>query len=810
MMKSVRFSMRNLKREWRSGELRALALAIIVAVTAVSSVGFFANRIQRGLEMQAGELLGADLVVASSNPIPDAWLAEAERQGLRTAQTLTFPSVVLAGDRTQLAAIKAVSRNYPLRGKLKVSNGPYAPGEVTEQLPAAGQVWLDSRLMSVLAIPIGGSVQVGSASFTAARVLTYEPDRGGDFFAIAPRLLMRLGDVPRTQLLQPGSRVKYRLLVAGQPGTLEKFRAWIKPRLTRGEELLGVDDARPELRTALDRGRRFLGLASLVSVLLAGVAVAISARRYADKHLDSSAIMRCLGAEQGFISRLYILQITWLGIGAGAVGCALGYGAQSGLAMILAGILGVALPSPSWLPALVGMLTGLVTLFGFALPPLMRLKRVPPVRVLRRDIGAMPPRLVTVYGSALAAIGALILWQAGELRLAIIFLLGILGTVLILGTCAWLLIRAVSGLRHRVGVAWRFGLANIARRASTSTVHVLGFGLGIMALLLLTLIRNDLLEDWRATLPPEAPNQFAINIQTDQLQPLRSFFQRQGLDKPVLYPMVRGRLIAVNNQPVGPERYENPRAKRLVTREFNLSWAGEPQSDNHVVAGHWWSATDANKHQLSVEQGIAETLGIRLGDRLTYRVAGEDIQATVTSLRSVAWDTFRPNFFVLSPPGLLDSYPATWISSFYLPGTNKDFLSELVREFPNVTVIDVEAVMSQVRTIMDRVALAVEYVFVFTLLAGLVVLYAAIRRQLLLGIIGEFLSLGLLAGLLGALGATTAGYFIAEHVLDLSFQIRPYWWLLGTLGGGLGIGLAGLLGTRSVLRQPPMQTLRQT
>ncbi len=827
-MKLVRFSWRSLRRQWRGGELRALAIALVIAVAAITSVGFFTDRVERALSAQAGELIAADLMLQSSTPIAGAWRAEAEQRGLRTAQTLNFASVVLFGEHTRLAAVKAVGPGYPLRGRLKISRAAYATASVTDDIPSVGSAWVDARLLRALHIRLGDKVHVGAASLVVTRVLAYEPDRGGAMFNIAPRLMMNLADVAATKLIQPGSRVHYQLLLAGTADRLQRLRTWLTPRLGPAQQLQNASDARPELRSALDRGQRFLGLASLVSVLLAGVAIAISARRYAARQLDSAALLRCLGARQSWISRLYLLQLSWIGVAAGGAGALLGYVAQFGLAALLAGVVGGSLPTPGLWPALAGVTAGLVTLYGFAWPPLLRLQRVPPARVLRRDLGPVPARAATVYAAALLAIAVLAVWQAGELRLALWFLVGVAATLGLLGLAGALLVRVLAALRQRVGVAWRFGLANIARRSAASTVQLLGFGVGIMALLLLTLIRTDLLAAWKQNLPVDAPNQFAINIQGDQLAALRSFFAAHGRTAPILYPMVRARLTAINGHAVDASSYSSARAKRLVARDFNLSWSAHPQRGNRIVSGHWWGGADQRKNQLSMETGIADALAIHVGDQLTYQIAGRDLQAEVTSLRKVQWDTMRPNFFVVAPPGLLADYPATWISSFYLPSMQRGFLSQLVRAFPNVTIIDVDAVMSQVRSIMDRVSLAVQYVFVFTLVAGLVVLYAAIqathderlhegailralgagRRTLLTGLLSEFITLGMLSGLLAAFGATAIGSVIGAQFLDLTLQVQPLWWLVGMLVGAVGVGLAGVLGARAVLRQSPMQTLR--
>lgn len=828
-MNTLAMSWRLLRREWRSGELRALAGALIVAVTAMTAVGFFTDRVERALESQASELMAADLAIRSPEPLDPQLRSEAPRFELRSAGTLSFASVVVARDQVLLAAVKAAAAGYPLRGTLRRADRPYGEGLATQALPDPGSVWLESRLAATLGIGVGDTVEVGKRSLRVSGILTYEPDRAGEMFSVAPRLLMRLQDVVSTGLLAPGSRAEYRLLLAGAPENVQRYRNWAAARIQTPTELEDVRDARPELRAALDRGQRFLGLASLVGVLLAAVAIAISAQRFAQRHLDQSAVLRSLGAQQGAINRMYLLQLTWLGLTCGLLGAAAGYGSQLGLAHLLGGLASVPLPAAGPTVALTGTAAGLLILYAFAVPPLLALGRVSPARVLRRELAPPASSHRAVYGSALLAALALVLWQAQDTRLALLFVLGATATLTLLGGCAWLLVRALRPLRSRVGVSWRFGLANIVRRARTSTVQILGFGLGIMALLLLTLVRGDLLGDWRDSLPDDAPNQFAINIQTEQLPALRAWFQDHGHAAPSLYPMVRGRLLRINEQEVRESDYQDPRAQRLATREFNLSWAERPQPGNQIVAGRWWNDSATSLPSLSVEQGIATTLGIKVGDTLTYRIAGQELTAPVTSLRTVEWESFQPNFFVLATPGLLDEFPVTWISSFRLAANQKDLLTDLVAQFPNLTIIDVEAVMAQVRAIMDRVSLAVEYVFAFTLLAGLMVLYAAIqstqderlregailrtlgasRSRLLLGVASEFVIIGVLAGLLAAIGATVAAYLIATQLLELEFSVRPLWWLAGMVGGGIGVGLAGTLGTRDVIRQAPLQTLRK-
>ncbi len=823
-------AMRAVRRDWRSGELRLLVAALVVAVGSITAVGFFTDRVEQAMEMRSSELLAADLLISSTEPIGAAFELEARELGLETARTLSFRSVLVADDAFQLAEVKAVGTGYPLRGAARLASVAFGPDRITERIPDRGTVWLDSRLMGLLDLVVGDRIDLGAASFRVEAVLTYEPDRGGNLFSIAPRLMMNLDDVPSTGLVLPGSRVSYALLTAGPPPAVSRFRALLSPQLEPGQHFHGVREARPELRTALDRAGQFLGLAALVSVMLAGAAIAVSARRYAERRLDTAAMMRCLGASQRTVGRVFTLQVLVVGLAASLLGCALGLVAQRGLEHLLTGLLLEVLPMPSWKPLGVGLAVGLITLAGFALPPIWRLRDVPPARVLRRDLGALPARVWSVYASGLIALIALIGWQARDLTLAAYVIGGGGLTVIGLGIAALAVVRGLGHLRSRVGVSWRFGLANVSRRAQASALQIVAFGLGIMVLLLLTLVRNDLLEEWQRSLPEGAPNFFLINVQPDDLDGLRAFLDGKGLAAAELHPMVRGRLSAINARPVSEQDYQEPRAQRLATREFNLSWSRRLQPDNRIVAGRWWDAAHIGASVLSMEAGIAETLGVSLGDALTFNVAGQLFTATVASLRTVEWDSFKVNFFVLAPPGMLEGYPATYITSFFLPPGRRDVLTELVRDFPSTTVLDVDALIAKVREVMAQAVLGVEYVFSFTLLAGVVVLLAAIqstmderryetaiikvlggtRARLLRGLLAEFAILGAIAGLLAALAATVLGAILAEQVFQLSYRGDSRLWLVGLLAGATGISLAGVLSARSAIGHPPLETLRNT
>jgi putative ABC transport system permease protein len=828
-MNTWSLALKALQRDWRSGEVRLLGLALIIAVASVTAVTFFTERVKIAIEIQSSTLLAADLAVESGNPLPEQLTQTAHELHLATAQTLSFRSVVALGERLQLTEVKAVDSAYPLRGRLKIADRPFASPRDTRETPSPGTVWAESHLLQVLHLHVGDTLSLGRARLAIAKVLAFEPDRGGDMFNIAPRVLMNLEDIPATGLVLPGSRVKYRLLLAGEWEAIHAFQEWAEGRLLPNQNLMTVKEGRREIQDAIERAEQFLGLAALTSVLLAGVAIATAARRYTARHLDHAAILRCFGADQGLILRIFALEMLVFGAVMSLVGCLIGYIAQQGLAGPLSGLTVGRLPPPSLWPLVIGLLVGLITLLGFALPPLLTLKDVPPARVLRRDLGPAPPSALLVYTTALMAVALLVPWQTGQLRLTFYVLGGSLVTVLLLAAGAWSLVKGLGRLRSRVGVAWRYGLANLARRAQGSIVETVALGLGIMAMLVLSLVRADLVAEWKDKLPPEAPNHFLINIQPAEVEAMKGFFMERGFKDPAFFPMVRGRLTAINDKPVRLDEYSDPRARQLAEREFNLSWAIEPQVGNQIVEGWWWAPDTADKHQFSVETDIAETLDIHLGDTLTYQVIDQTIAAKVTNLREVDWDSFNVNFFVVAPPGLLGSYPATYVTGFYLQNEQKALLAELVRRFPSVTVVDVAALMDHVRGIMDRVAVAAEYMFFFTIAAGVLVLVAGLQathderrqdsavlrtlgashRKVVKGLMAEFLALGLVAGCLAALAAMGVGYILAEYAFHIDFRFNPWLLPVGFLTGGLGVSLVGLLSTRSVLSTPPIHTLRR-
>jgi putative ABC transport system permease protein len=823
------FVLRALLRDLKSGELAVLLLALLVAVAALTAVGFFTSRIGRAVTQQAGEVLAADLRLESPRDIVAGYDDEAARRGLTVARLLSMPSVVFHGEDSSLVALRAVGEGYPLRGRLRIADEPFGPARPTDSIPGPGEAWADSRLLARLGVPVGASLNVGAHTVKVTQVLDYRPDQGAGFGDLSATLMINLADVGATGLIQPGSRVRRALLVAGETADVAAFRAWLRANKQAGERLESIEDASPQIRASSDRAGRFLSLASLVSVLLSAVAVAMAARRYATRHLDNVALMKCMGASQGFVLRQTVLQLVAIAVLVTLAGTALGYVAQSGLTWLLRDLIRADLPPPAWSTAWVGLVTSVTILVGFALPPLLQLKRVPPARVLRRNLEPPPLRYAAVYLFAIGAVLALIYWLVRDARLVTVVALGIGGTFLALAVAGWALVRGLAPLRRGVGVAWRYGLANIARRGRDSIVQIVAFGLGIMVLLLLALVRNDLLQEWRASLPEDAPNYFMINIRPDEGEAVRAFFRERGLPPTELVPLVRARLTAINEVPVSQIRFEGDRAQGFAEREANLTWARTLRDDNRLVAGRWWVDGDGGGARVSVEQEYAERLGLKLGDSVTYDVAGEPVTATITSLREVRWDSFQPNFFMVFSPGVLDDVTGTLITSVHVEAAQRPALVDLVRQFPEVTIIDIDALLSQVRDVIDKAALAVQYVFLFTLAAGLMVLLAAVqatrderryesamlrtlgasRRVVFQGVAAEFTALGLLAGLLAAAGATVVGYFLAREVFNLDYAPDPWVWIAGVVGGALLVGVAGVLAARSVVTQPPAASLRQ-
>lgn len=785
----LRLALRMLARDWRAGELTVLGVALMLAVAALTSVGFLTDRVEQALKLESHQLLGGDLLLTADHSWPDRFRQEAAARGLKQAESATFPSMVSLGSAALLAEIKAVSAGYPLRGSLRTAPLLNAPDADTARVPQAGEAWPDERLATTLSLAVGTSLALGKIAVVSGPVLTLEPDRGMNVFALAPRLMINLADLPATGLIQSGSRVSYRLHLAGEAPTVTAYEAWARTQLGRGEKIESLDNARPEIRNVTERAQHFLRLAALLAVILAAVAVALAAERYMRRHLDGCAVMRCMGASGLQLLLIHGGEFLLFGLGATLAGCLAGFAVQAALQQLLAGLLVTKLPAPSLLPWLHGLLVGLTLIVGFALPPLLRLQRVPTIRVLRREWSGSEPASVGAYLLGASVLAALMLWMAGELRLGLIVLAGFLIALGFFALMARLLLAALGRLRPSGrGYGWRHGLANLRRRLAATLVQAVALALGLTALLLLTVARGDLLDSWLARVPANAPNRFAINIQPDQRVAIADFFKARGLPAPVLEPMVRGRLVQVNGKAVGPESYADDRAQRLVDREFNLSWSAVLPAGNTVSGGRWHGSTQAA--EFSVEQGLAETLNLKLGDRLAYDIAGNRVEAVITSLRKLDWDSMRVNFFVMAPPGVLDNFPVSYITSFHLPADKAGVIPELVRAFPNLTVIDVAALVKQLHATIDQVARAVQLVFGFAVL------------------LAEFAALGALAGLLAGIAASLIGWGLARFVFRLDYLPQPGLWIIGLLAGTALVVVAGWLGASSMLRQSALPALR--
>lgn len=829
-MNTFKYAFTGLKRDWYSGELRLIGISILIAVACLSSVSFFTDRVRRATEQQATELLAADLVLISSKKIQSEYIDTAKTAGLIISLNESFRSVVVKDDKLELAEVKAVDSSYPIRGYLRTRDDLFSEEQISDTIPSQGSVWVDNRLLQALQVKLGESINLGAAELIVDKILTYEPDRGGDLFNIAPRLMMNRADLDKTELILPGSRIQYRLLLGGKSEIIDDYREQINIEDDEHLRAQGIKDARPEIKSALERAEQFLGLAALVSIALAGLAIAMSSQRFAIRHYDNCAIMRCLGLLQRQITQIYFFQLMLLGLICSLIGCAIGYFAQEGLNQMLIGMTQQSLPEPSWRPVLSGVLTGLITVLAFALPQIIRLRKISPLRVLRKDLSPVPLNNYAIYALAITALVLLSPWQSGNINLTLYTVAGLFLTAIILALSAKLTIKVLKQLQPRLKMAARYGLANVARRSNQSVMQITGIGIGVTVMLLLTLVRTDLLEGWQNRLPDDAPNYFLINIQPEQVTAIKTQLSETLSNDIDLHPMIRGRLIKINNNTINPNDYDNPRANRLTAREFNLSYADKMQSDNRLVNGEWWPQKNNAKHFFSVEEGISKTLGIRMGDTLTYSIAGQDITGEVANLRWVEWDSFNVNFFVVSNTEALQRYPSTFISSLFIPDDKHSVLLDLLKQYPSITVLDIDALLMQVRAIMNQVVRTVEFVFIFTILTGIAVLFAALqsthdertheaalmsalganRKQIISGLIAEFMLLGIITGILSAIAASIIELALAEYVFKMDVVISPLLWLIAPLVCCLIIVATGLIGTRKVLASSPMLVLRKT
>jgi putative ABC transport system permease protein len=832
----ISLGLRSLWRDLRAGELRLLIVAVTLAVAALTAVGFFADRIKGGLQRDARALMGGDALVNSDKPTPDAVVAKAQELGLTMAKHVNFPTMARApegqGGASKLVALKAVESGYPLRGQLKISTSPDAPEQATREIPAQGSVWVDANLLDSLALKVGDSLLMGAISLRVDRIILVEPDRGAGFMNFAPRVMINRADLAATALVQPASRITYRMaVVSSDQRKVKEFTDWLAAKDKSGEyrglRLESLEGGRPEMSSTINRAEKFLNLVALLAALLSAVAVAIAARGFAARHLDQCAMLRVLGVSQRNMAASYILEFALIGLFASGLGVLLGFAVHFGFVVLLAGLVESALPAPSIWPVLFGLGMGLTLLAAFGLPPVLQLAQVPPLRVIRRDVGGLKAASGGVLLLGMAGFAALLMAASRDPVLGGIAVGGFLAAVLVFAGLSYWAVRLLrKSVNETTAPRWLvLATRQISARPAYAVVQVSALAVGLLALVLLVLLRTDLISSWRKATPPDAPNRFVINIMPDQSQEFVKNMEAQGVEKYDFFPMIRGRLVAINGKATAPDNFTDERIKRLVDREFNLSHANKQPAHNEVISGKW---LEEEKDAISVEEGIAKDLGLKMGDSLTFDIGGIQVTSKITSLRKVDWGSMRANFFVMYPVSQMPDVPTTYMSAFKAPDI-KGFDNALVRKFPNVTNVDMSLTINQVQRVLDQVIRAVEFLFGFTLLAGLVVLFAAVtatreertREFAILRAVGarsqllrqvqraELAGIGMLAGVLASLVAVAVGWALAKYVFEFTWTAAA--WVIpasGVLGALLALA-AGWWGLRAVLNTPVMSTLRR-
>jgi putative ABC transport system permease protein len=830
-----RLGWRTLWRDFRSGELRLLILAVTLAVAALTAVGFFADRLKGGLQRDARQLLGGDAVVSSDNLTPQAFTAKARSLGLSVVGTLGFPTMGRAtdaqGGASKLVALKVVEAGYPLRGSLTVAAEPGGAETKTRGIPKPGEAWIDAALLDSLNLRMGDALLLGDSTFRISSVIVLEPDRGAGFMNFSPRVMINRADVAATGLIQPASRMTYRMAVAGEDAQVKPFVQWAKEEVkkpeVRGVRVEALDNGRPEMSQTMDRAEKFLNLVALLAALLSAVAVALAARGFAASHLDDCAMLRVLGLSQRTIALSYTLEFALIGLLASTLGVLVGYAVHYGFVLLLAGLVEAALPAPTLWPVMFGLGMGLTLLFAFGLPPVLQLAQVPPLRVIRRDVGNLKPTSIAVLGLGVAGFAALLLAASSDLKLGLIAVGGFATAVLVFAGLGYVAVRLLRvSVNESTAPRWLvLATRQISARPAYAVVQISALAVGLLALVLLVLLRTDLINSWRKATPPDAPNRFVINIMPEQGDAFTQALRDSGVAKFDWFPMIRGRLVAVNGKTMGPADWPDERAKRTVDREFNLSTSSTKPAHNDITAGRW---TDNEAGAISVEGGLATSLGLKLGDTLRFDIGGVQTESKITSLRKVDWGSMRANFYVIYPVKSMPDVPTTYMSAFKAPAT-KGFDNDLVRSFPNITTVDLSITLAQVQRVLDQVIGAVEFLFGFTLAAGLVVLFAAVtatreeraREFAIMRAVGarasllrqvqraELAGVGLLAGFLASIVAAIVGWALAKYVFEFAWTVSLWVPLLGALAGAVLALAAGWWGLREVLRRPVVETLRR-
>jgi putative ABC transport system permease protein len=827
-MNRTGLAFRLLWRDSRSGELTILFLALLIAVTSSTAIAIFSDRLERTMTNQTAEFLAADMVISSHANIPESWLEKARQLKLGLAQTAEFSSVLIEHDDLLLAAVKAVSSSYPLRGFLKTTTTDYSTETIEHQGPKPGSAWVEKRVLTSLNLSLGDALTVGEKKLIVSNIITFEPDKQGDIYSLSPRVMINTQDLQETGVVQPGSHVHYFYQFSGDQAQLSEYKRWIKPQLNPAQRILDIHEDRPELGSALNRAERYLGLSSIVVIIISGVAIAMATRRYSERHLDATALLRCLGCKQRDVLWLFISQFMVLGLFTSAIGCLLGWLVQEILFELLRSLLPQSVANPGWLAVFFGIITGMTVLIGFALPPLLRLKRVSPARVLRRDLEPLPSSAWLVYGMAFGIVGLLIWRYTDDLRMtATIFCVGLV-LLLALGLLIHLILILVRRYFYVMNLNWRFGMQGLLRNSHATVSQVLAFTITLVAMALSFTVRSDLIENWHKQLPEHAPNHFALNIFPEQLPSLQKELQDQDIKGSQFYPVIRGRLTEINDVPVQKIVSKDSQGESATHRELSLTWTENLPEENKIVAGTWWSPE--SKDLVSVEQKLAESLKIKLGDKLLFIVGGQRLIATVSNIRSLQWDTMKPNFYMIFSLGSLESFPGTYLTSFYLPETKKIILNQLVKHYPAMTILEVDLILKQFKTILTQLTEAINYLLYFALMAGFTVLFSAIYSTLdnriyesaLLRTFGanramlrnthiiEFTLLGLVSGILALIISEALLYALYSIALNMDYHPTLYLWIALPLIGASAVGIAGCWGVRHVANMPPLRVLRDS
>lgn len=820
--------LRLLKRDWKSGQIQLIAAALILAVAVVAAVAILAERVQQGLSREVSSFLAADIKIQSGIELDEVYAQKAKTFGLNTAQIAEFGSMVFHGDNNHLASVKAVSNAYPLRGKLTISNKAFAQDDASWKIlasgPKAGEAWVEERLLPILGMQLGDEIEVGKQKLTVTKVIINEPDRGGGFSMIGARLIMNYADLTATGVIQPGSRVQFGLLAAGNNEQVVNLSSWAQNYKNEHVRIILPEEASEQLSDALERGESFLLLAGTVGILLAAIALALSSQRYAERHKNQIALMKSWGQSSREIRKLMLTQLSLLGIICTLVGLIVGWLVHAGLLWAIQDLLPQQLPAAGSSAYLTAILTGFLCLLGFALPSLWHLPDIAPLRVLRRDIDTNALSSGLRFSIAIFILVLILYWYSQSISMSLIFLGGIFLTASLLSTLVFVLMSLLKSITKKTGSSWRLAMANLWRRKWLSIMQMIAFTLAIMLMLIMTSMRTSLLEDWQTQLPEDTPNYFLVNVAPWEVDPVKDLMRQHALKDVGWYPMVRGRLVSQNGETITQERLEKVGG---LDREVNLTWTKTLPDTNEIVAGEWW--TQQGQAEFSMEEKVAKELGVKLGDKIGFSLGGRELEATLTSIRTVDWDSMKPNFFIIFPEGVLEDYSPNWITSTYLQRQDKPFINALLTEYPTVLVIALDEIINRIRLVIDRVTTGLELMLLMVLACGILVLFAAIAtsyderaresailrtlgssRKLVLSVVGiEFAFMGLISGLIAAIGAQLAVFGFQLYVFKISLVWYPWLWLVGPMAGILIVTSLGLLRSYPIIITPPLQSLRQ-